>query len=156
MLTKKPSLAKSVGRGVVAGVAGTGVMTAFQKFVEMPITGRGPSYAPADFAEKVLPVHPATQQGRTQLNWATHFSLGAMWGSAYGAAAHAGLRGAKAIGVVFVSVYTADVALNTALGLYRPGSWSRQDWTVDIVDKFVQAAATGVLYDFILKPSAGR
>jgi len=36
-----------LGRGAVAGVAGTVVMTAFQKFGEMPITGRSDSYAPA-------------------------------------------------------------------------------------------------------------
>ncbi len=36
-------------------------MTAFQKLIEMPVTGRGDSYAPADFAaERVLPVHPST------------------------------------------------------------------------------------------------
>jgi len=32
--------ANMLGRGALAGVAGTVVMTAFQKFVEMPITGR--------------------------------------------------------------------------------------------------------------------
>ena len=128
-------------------------MTAFQKFVEMPITGRGTSYAPANFAEKVLPVHPSTEKGRKQLNWVTHFSLGAMWGSAYGVAAHAGLRGPRAIAVVFAAVYTGDVLLNTALGLYRPSRWSRQDWAVDIIDKLVQASATGLLYDHVFRPT---
>jgi len=46
MTSKPPGVAASIGRGVVAGLAGTGVMTAFQKFVEMPVTGRGDSYAP--------------------------------------------------------------------------------------------------------------
>ncbi len=45
--TKQASVAATIGRGVVAGVAGTVVMTAFQKFVEMPVTGREDSYAPA-------------------------------------------------------------------------------------------------------------
>lgn len=152
MLTKKkPSLTGSIVRGMAAGVAGTVVMTAFQKFVEMPLTGRGTSYAPADFAERILPIHPTTPQGREQLNWATHFALGTMWGSAYGAAAHAGLRGAKAIAVVFPVVYTGDVLLNTALGLYKPGTWSAEEWTVDLVNKFVQAAATGVIYDHVFR-----
>ncbi|WP_285289544.1 hypothetical protein [Arthrobacter sp. ISL-65] len=30
----------SLARGMAAGVAGTVVMTAFQQFVEMPLTGR--------------------------------------------------------------------------------------------------------------------
>lgn len=47
-----------VGAGVLAGLAGTAVMTAFQKLVEMPLTGRDDSYAPADFVERVLPFTP--------------------------------------------------------------------------------------------------
>jgi hypothetical protein len=127
-------------------------MTAFQTFVEMPITKRGPSYATADFAEKVLSVHPTTESGRKTLNWVTHFALGTMWGAAYGIAAHAGWRGGRGIAAVFATVYTGDVLLNTALGLYKPTTWSRQDWTIDLVNKFVQAGATGVIYDQVLAP----
>ena len=150
--TTSPSVLESVSRGMVAGVAGTVVMSAFQKFVEMPITKRGDSYAPADFAEKILPVHPKTEQGRKRLNWVTHFALGKMWGTAYGLTAHAGLRGPKAIALVFATVYTGDVLLNKALGLYKLSTWSKQDWTVDLIDKLVQAAATGVLYDTVFGP----
>ncbi|MBG6218207.1 hypothetical protein IWX75_002688 [Arthrobacter sp. CAN_A6] len=143
----------SIVRGMVAGVAGTVVMTAFQKFVEMPLTGRETSYAPADFAERILPIHPRSQQGREQLNLVTHHALGTMWGAAYGVTAHTGLHGAKAIAVVFPVVYTGDVLLNTALGLYKPGTWTAEDWTVDLINKFVQAAATGVLYDNVFRPT---
>lgn len=156
MLNKKktsPSVLESVARGMAAGVAGTVVMTAFQEYVEMPNTKRGDSYAPANFAEKILPVHPGTEQGRKRLNWITHFGLGTMWGSAYGVSAHAGLRGPKAIAVVFATVYTGDMVLNTALGLYKPSTWTKQEWTIDLLDKFVQAAATGVLYDIVFRPA---
>lgn len=147
------SLAANVGRGVLAGVAGTVVMTAFQKLDEMPITGRGDSYAPADFAERILPLNPTTPEGRKRLNLVTHFSLGGMWGTAYGIAATAGLRGQKAVNAVFATVYTGDVILNTALGLYHPMKWSRRDWVIDIVDKYVQAQATGLLFDRFLDPA---
>ncbi|MBA2456591.1 MAG: hypothetical protein H0V48_08655 [Nocardioidaceae bacterium] len=140
----------ALGRGVVAGLAGTAVMTAFQKLVEMPLTGRADSYAPATFAEKVLPVGPATARGRTQLNYATHFALGTMWGAAYGVAARSGLSGQRAVAVVFGAVYTADVALNTALGLYKPWEWSASDWVIDVGEKLIQAAATGAVYDRLL------
>lgn len=144
--------AGTVGLGVLAGLAGTAVMTGFQKFVEMPLTGRDDSYAPADFAERVLPIHPKTDEGRWRLNYATHFALGTMWGSAYGLAAHAGLHGKRAVAVVFGTVYTADVILNTVLGLYQPSTWTRQDWAIDIGEKLVQAAATGMVFDRVLDP----
>lgn len=134
-------------------MAGTVVMTAFQTLVEMPLTGRADSYAPAAFAERVLPVHPETAQGRWRLNYATHFALGAMWGSAYGLAALAGLRGKRAVAVVFGAVYTSDVLLNTALGLYQPSKWTRRDWAIDVGEKLIQAAATGVAFDRMLDPA---
>ena len=151
--TSQNSLTANIGRGILAGVAGTVVMTAFQKFIEMPITGRGDSYAPADFAQRVLPVHPESAQGRKRLNYATHFALGGMWGTAYGIAANAGLSGQKAVNMVFATVYTGDVILNTALGLYRPTEWSTEDWIVDLVDKYVQAQATGFIFDRFLNPA---
>lgn len=152
-LNNEPSTATVLARGVLAGLAGTVVMTAFQKLIEMPLTGRPESYAPADFAEKVLPVQPTTPEGRRRLNYTTHFALGGMWGTAYGIAAAKGLRGQKAVNTVFAVVYTGDVLLNTALGLYQPSKWTAQDWAVDIVDKYVQAQATGAVFDHVLDPA---
>ena len=139
----------TVGRGVVAGVAGTAVMTAFQKFLEMPLTGREESFAPANFAAKILPIEPKNEQERQRLNWVTHFALGAMWGPAFGIAGRAGLHGQKAVAAVFAVVYTGDVLLNTALGLYEPSSWSKGELAVDVIDKLVQAEATGAIFDRI-------
>lgn len=154
MGTNQPSTMSMVGRGVLAGIAGTAVMTAFQKFVEMPATGRGDSYAPADFAERLLPLRPKGHQGQKSLNYAAHFALGAMWGSAYGLAARTGLHGRRAVAVVFGTVYTGDVLLNMALGLYQPSTWSRQDWVIDIGEKLLQATATGVVFDHVLRPGS--
>jgi hypothetical protein len=153
MSNKQPSMAASIGRGILAGLAGTVVMTVFQELIEMPLTGRSESFAPANNAEKNLGIHPRTKQGRRRLNWATHFALGGMWGTAYGVAAHAGLRGPQAIAAVYATVYTADVLSNTAQGLYEPSTWSTQDWAIDLTDKFVQAAATGVIFDQFLDPA---
>ncbi|WP_199279263.1 hypothetical protein [Arthrobacter sp. CAN_A2] len=150
---KQPSLLNSLARGIAAGVAGTVVMTAFQQFVEMPLTGREASNAPANLAEKLLPIHADSDKERERLNWITHFALGTLWGSAYATTARTGLRGPKAVQVVFGTVYTSEVLLNTALGLYKPSTWSGRDWTIDIINKYVQATATGLLYDHVFAPA---
>ncbi len=152
-MREAPTATNVLGRGVVAGVAGTVVMTAFQKFVEMPITGREDSYAPAEFTEKVFGLAPETPATRWRLNNATHLALGTMWGAAYAVAARAGLRGPRAVAAVFVTVYAGDVLLNTALGLYRPQDWSGEDWAVDVIDKLVQAASTGAIFERFLDPA---
>ncbi|MCA1672298.1 MAG: hypothetical protein LC799_08885, partial [Actinobacteria bacterium] len=64
--------------------------------------------------------------------------------------AHAGLRGQRAVAAVFAIVYTGDVLLNTALGLYEPSSWSRRDAAIDVLDKLVQAEATGAVFDHVI------
>jgi hypothetical protein len=147
------STATVLGRGALAGLAGTAVMTVFQRFVEMPLSQRQDSYAPAAFAERVLLVHPTSPQGRRRLNTIVHFALGGVWGTAYGVAASRGLRGQRAVNAVFAAVYTGDVVLNTALGLYQPRTWTAKDWAVDLVDKYVQAQATGAVFDRALDPA---
>jgi hypothetical protein len=150
---RRTSTAESIGRGILAGFGGTAVMTAFQKLVEMPVTGREDSYAPAEAAESLLPVRTMSPRTRRRRNYLVHFALGGVWGAAYGIAASTGLRGQKAVHAVFVTVYTGDVLLNTASGLYQPKQWSVQDWAVDIVDKYVQAQATGAVFDRLLDPT---
>jgi hypothetical protein len=152
--TKRPSLAANVGRGALAGLAGSVVMTAFQKFVEMPITKREDSYGPADLAQKLLPVEPSSEAGRKRLNYATHTALGAMWGAAYGVAAHKGLRGLRGAAATFGAIYAQDLVMITALGLGKPWTWSAKEWTIDVVDKVVVIVATGTIFDRLLGPDA--
>ncbi len=78
-----------------------------------------------------------------------------MWGSAFGIAGRAGLHGQKAVAAVFAAVYTGDVLLNTALGLYEPSSWTKRDLVVDVIDKLIQAEATGVIFDRISRSQSG-
>lgn len=151
-LTGKPPLAPTLGLGMLAGLAGTAAMTAFQKLVEMPITGRGDSYAPADFAERVFSVSPNNRRARKRLNYAVHFGIGTGWGVAYAIASRSGLKGQRAVATAFGAVYTGDVVLNTALGLYKPWEWSLQDTAIDVIDKLVQAEAAGFAFE-ALRPS---
>lgn len=149
-MTTKPSLVSSLAKGIVASVTGTTVMTAFQKGIEMPITKRPASDAPAQFAEKVLPISDAPGPlTHRQLNYVVHYGIGTLWGAAFAVAGRFGLRGQTAVHTVFPTVLAGDILLNTALGLYRPAQWSKQDWAVDIINKYVQAQATGAVYDRI-------
>ena len=142
----KPPLTATLGRGLVAGLAGSAVMTGFQKLVEMPLTGRGDSYAPLKLATKLLPIRPGTQGQRDAVNYATHLGLGGAFGVAHGLAERAGLRGQRAVAAVFGALYGGDLAINTALGLYAPARWTRRDWAIDVANKLVLAEACAAAY----------
>ncbi|CAN5501781.1 hypothetical protein BH20ACT18_BH20ACT18_04030 [soil metagenome] len=142
------SLPTAIGKGAIAGLAGTVVMTAFQRFVEMPLTGRDESYAPAELVMKLFPVAPKSERGRRRLNYAAHFGVGVAWGAGHALiATRAGLRGQRAVATVFGAIWGGDVLANTALGLTKPMQWSRQDLTIDVVDKLVLAEATGLIFE---------
>ena len=152
--TRRASLAVNVGRGALAGVAGSVAMTAFQKLVEMPLSEREDSYAPAELTQKLLPIHPQSAAGRWWLNYAAHTALGAMWGAAYGVAAHKGLRGPRGAAATFAAIYSQDLLTISLLGLAKPWTWSRKDWTIDVLDKAVVIAATGAVFDRVIDPNA--
>jgi hypothetical protein len=140
-------LAKTVARGAIAGLAGVSMMTAFQKLVEMPLTGRKDSFAPAKMAAKLLPLG-SKRAGDPRVNYATHFALGIGWGAARGIAARTGLTGQRAVAAVFGILWTGDVMAMTALGLDEPPTrWSRRDLAIDVIDKLVLAEATGVVFE---------
>lgn len=145
---KGPDTTSTVlARGAAAGLAGTVVMTAFQVLVEMPLTGRKESYAPANFVSHVFGVKPKSKAKRRGLNYAAHFGIGTAWGATHGLAVHKGLRGQQAVAAVFGGIYVGDAILNTALGLYEPWKWSAQDWVTDLGEKFLLAESVGLIYE---------
>ena len=118
----------------------------------MPLTGRSDSDAPARLAERVLRLGRTTPKKRRRRNWLAHVAVGVGYGVGHGLGEYAGLRGARAVAIVFTAQYGADLLVNTALGLYRPATWSRQDWLVDIVDKSVLGVVTGLAYERLPLP----
>lgn len=145
---RSDNLPMTIGKGAIAGLAGVVAMTAFQRLVEMPLTGRSESYAPADLVMKLFPVAPKRKRDRRRLNYAAHFGVGVAWGVGHGLiATRVGLRGQPAVATAFGAIWSGDVLANTALGLTKPWQWSRQDLAVDVVDKLVLAEAAGLVFD---------
>ncbi|CAA9482151.1 MAG: hypothetical protein AVDCRST_MAG45-232 [uncultured Solirubrobacterales bacterium] len=142
------SVPATVAHGTVAGLVGVIAMTAFQRLVEMPLTGRQESYAPATLLEKVLPMAPKRGSARRRLNYAAHFGVGLTWGVTHALIARrASLHGQRAVGTVFAVIYPGDVLGNTLLGLDKPWKWSLQDLTIDVGDKLLLAEVVGLTFD---------
>ncbi len=120
-----------LGRGALAGVAGTVVMTAFQKFVEMPITGRSDSYA-GRFRREGLPARSRDPGGTTAPE--QRDPPGARHDVGRGVRARGASGGPQAVAAVavFVTVCRGDVLLNRtravpATGLVGRGLGCRHD-----------------------------
>jgi hypothetical protein len=73
------SLVMGIGRGLLAGLAGTAAISLSQA-LEMKLTKREPSTAPADAAGKVVGVRPRHLAGRARFAHIVHWAYGTSWG----------------------------------------------------------------------------
>jgi hypothetical protein len=144
------SIPASIGKGLVAGFAGTAAMT-LSSTVEARLRGRQPSSAPARATAKVLGIKefdgPLAQARFSDLS---HWGYGTGWGVVRGLLAVAGLRPRAATAAHGAAVYGAAQVTLPALEIAPPVVfWPKQEIAIDAFHHAVYAAATGIAYALI-------
>ena len=140
-------LAGAIGRGLVAGLAGTAAITVSQA-IESKLRGRPPSTAPSDVAGKVLGVQPRNPDGKARFATAVHWGYGTGWGAARGLIGELGLDGPPAAAAHFTTVWSAALVMLPAAGV-APAVWRTPpgEVTIDVWHHAVYAAATSFVYE---------
>ncbi len=142
-------VAGSLGRGLVAGLIGTGVMTLAQT-VEMKLRGREPSLAPAHAVEKTFGIEPRSEDAEQRLNQMTHFAYGSAWGLARALLGSAGVGAAAANSLHLLLVWGAALAMLPRLDLAPPvREWSKAEVAQDLGMHALYALATGAAYEWL-------
>jgi hypothetical protein len=143
----------SLGRGLAAGLVGTGVMTLVQTLTMKARHEEG-STTPAEAAETVLDVEPEDARAEQRLNQLTHFAYGTSWGLARGLLGGAGLRPSVANALHFAIVWTAGLAALPRLGLAPPvREWPGKQLVKDVAFHAVYAVATGAAFEWLERRS---
>jgi hypothetical protein len=140
----------AVGRGLLAGVAGTAAMTV-SSTVEAKVRRRAFSHAPADATAKALGIQSfVSDRAYDRFSTLSHWGYGTGWGVVRGLLRAAGLRPAAATAAHGAAVWgNAQVAL-PALEVAPPAwMWPRQEVAIDLFHHAVYALATGVAYELI-------
>lgn len=148
--------ASTIGKGIVAGLIGTAVMTLSEK-IEQALTGRPSSFVPARTAERLagLPRKPAHQ--RRALNLAMHYGNGLAGGVARAVMARYGVRGPFANLMLTNVRLLMDQTMENATGVGAPPwTWPRDEQVLDMFHKGVYAAATGYAADLLVRNVTGR
>jgi hypothetical protein len=146
---------KAVGWGLLAGVAGTAVMTACEK-LEQRFTRRPNSYVPAHTLERLLGLPRKPDRKRLGLNWAMHWGQSILVGALRGVMAARGLRGARGSALFTGLRLATDQTLENATGVGAPPwTWPKDELVIDVFHKAVYAFATGAVADRLI-PSPGR
>ena len=144
------TLADNIGRGLVAGLAGTAAMTV-SSTLEAKLRGRAPSSAPARATAKVLGIREFEDGvAEARFNDLSHWGYGTGWGVVRGLLATAGLSPKAATIAHGAAIYGAAQVTLPALEVAPPSIfWGKEEIAIDAFHHAVYAAATGLAYALI-------
>ena len=144
------SVADAVGKGLVAGFAGTAAMT-LSSTLEAKLRGREPSSAPARATAKVLGIKDFEDSvAQARFNDLSHWGYGTGWGVLRGLLDAAGLSPKAATAAHGAAIYGAAQITLPALEIAPPSVfWPKEEIAIDAFHHAVYATATGVAYELI-------
>jgi hypothetical protein len=144
------ALACGIGKGVVAGLAGTAAMTV-SSTVEAKLRGRAFSDAPARAAQKLLGIAEfESEAAKARFSNVVHWGYGTGWGVARALLGLAALTGRKADAAHFGAVWGGALVMLPALGVAPPAwRWGKEEVAIDVFHHAVYAAATGLAYELL-------
>ncbi|WP_276496453.1 hypothetical protein [Pontibacter litorisediminis] len=171
-------LGNAIGKGILAGLAGTAAITISQ-MIEMQITKREGSKAPTKVAGQVLGVTPSNKEESEELSGEPedtdktnkevkeehaerfsqimHWQYGTSWGVARGLLSLAGVKGWPATATHFGAIWSTALVMLPAANASEPiTEWSPKQIALDVLHHSVYAIAAGLLYDYIDQDTAQR
>ena len=141
------TLATAIGRGLVAGFAGTAAMTV-SSTLEARLRRRAPSTAPARATAKVLGIREFDSD-RAQARWndLSHWGYGTGWGVLRGVLGATPMSPRAATLAHGAAIYGAAQVTLPALEIVPPSIyWGAKEIAIDALHHAVYAAATGAAY----------
>jgi len=144
------TVADAVGKGLVAGFAGTAAMTV-SSTLEAKLRGRAPSSAPAKATAKVLGIKEFEDSvAQARFNDISHWGYGTGWGVLRGLLGATGLSPKAATAAHGAAIYGAAQVTLPALEIAPPSVfWAKEEIAIDAFHHAVYATATGLAYELM-------
>jgi hypothetical protein len=144
------TVADAIGKGLIAGFAGTAAMTV-SSTLEARLRGRAPSSAPARATAKMLGIKEFEDGiAQARFNDISHWGYGTGWGVLRGLLAATGMPPKVATAAHGAAIYGAAQVTLPALEIAPPSVfWAKEDIAIDAFHHTVYAAATGIAYELI-------
>lgn len=140
-------IAYGLGKGLIAGLAGTAAITIAQ-MIEMRMTHRKPSSAPIDAAQKVLDVKAINKSKKEKVSNEVHWAYGTSWGLTRGVMDMFGLKGWPASLAHFAAIWGTALTMLPALKVAPPvKEWGGKTLAKDAMFHLVYIVAAGLVYD---------
>ena len=143
-------LASSIGKGLVAGFAGTAAMT-LSSTLEARLRHRAPSSAPARATAKVLGITSFENDiAQARFNDLSHWGYGTGLGVVRGLLDAAGLPPRAATAAHGAAVWGGELVALPAMDIAPPAVfWAPEEIAIDAFHHTVYAVATGIAYELL-------
>ncbi|HMD57397.1 MAG TPA: hypothetical protein VKG82_08005 [Solirubrobacteraceae bacterium] len=144
------TLASSIGKGLVAGFAGTAAMTV-SSTLEAKLRGRQPSSAPARATAKALGIASFEDDvAAARFNDLSHWGYGTSWGVVRGLLGATGMPARAATATHGAAIWGSAQVTLPALEVAPPiVFWAPQEIAIDAFHHTVYAIATGLAYELL-------
>jgi hypothetical protein len=142
------TLAGAIGKGLLAGFAGTAAMTV-SSTVEAKVRGRAASSAPARATAKMLGIKEFEDGvAEARFNDLSHWGYGTGWGVLRGLLGATGMPAKTATALHGGAIYGAAQVTLPALEIAPPSIfWPKEEIAIDAFHHTVYAVATGITYE---------
>jgi hypothetical protein len=142
------TLAGAIGKGLLAGFAGTAAMTV-SSTLEAKVRGRAASSAPARATAKMLGIKEFEDGvAEARFNDLSHWGYGTGWGILRGLLGATTIPAKTATALHGGAVYGAAQVTLPALEIAPPAIfWSKEEIAIDAFHHTVYAVATGIAYE---------
>jgi hypothetical protein len=149
---RSATLARSLGTGLLAGLAGTAAMSLSNRLEER-VLGRHSFEPPAETAKKALGIERfETPAAEARFDTLARWGYGAGWGLLHGALRAVGVRPVAAGLGLHGAVWGSALALLPAHDVAPPVFMRpRRDVAAELWHHVVYAAATGIAYERIAR-----
>ncbi len=146
-MNRADTLATAIGRGLVAGLAGTAALT-ISSTVEARLRGRAFSTAPARATAKALGIREFDSElAQARWNDLSHWGYGTGWGVLRGLLGATPISGRAATLAQGAAIYGAAQVTLPALEIAPPSIfWGAREVAIDAFHHAVYAAVTGVAH----------
>ena len=143
-------LARSLGKGLIAGVAGTAAMTV-SSTIEAKLRGRTFSTAPADAAAKALGIAGfESPEAKSRFSNLVHWGYGTGYGLLYGLLRGTGLPSKSVTPAHFATVWGSALVMLPKFDVAPPITmWGREEVAIDMWHHLVYSVATGLAYELL-------
>jgi hypothetical protein len=154
------NISGKIGRGLVAGLAGTAAITVSQ-MIEMRLRDREPSTAPAEAASRVLGVDDvlenANDNQKQNLSHMVHWGYGTGWGTARALLDVLGIEGIGAALAQFAGIWATALFVMPKLENSKPANqWPAEEVEISAFHHIVYVLIVGLIYELLSLQSNER